>query len=356
MRRPGSRRLFLAALFGRGDDFTPAAVPGHGTVFGRPDAEHEQAGGHRREWTTLPRTPRRSWLEGFEVVTWQAIPCDPVQHNADGEQSFRLRLILSPTSDNLIRLWGRVGYEYNAHRIGLAALAVQYLKTKETHPRQAKKRPRRRSSALSGQGVPLGEIAARVADTVNRRFVERTRASGKEKTPRVAADFPTFPEYCETAAVNGIHGGMVWEQVAAVEPVPDFAGDVYDFTVEHADHNFVANGFVVSNCGVRLLRSNLTYREVKPHLRTLVEDLFKNVPTGVGRSGRYKFDQAELTRLMGEGPRYLAGRGLATAGDVANNRGRGTHRRAPIRAAGQRACVQPRRRAVRHTGFGQSLP
>src|SRR5271155_4360006 len=62
------------------------------------------------------------------------------------------------------------------------------------------------------------------------------------------------------------------------------------------------------NCGIRFIRSNLTYREVKPHLRTLVEDLFKNVPTGVGRSGRYKFDQAELTRLMGEGPRYLAGR------------------------------------------------
>jgi tRNA-splicing ligase RtcB (3'-phosphate/5'-hydroxy nucleic acid ligase) len=77
------------------------------------------------------------------------------------------------------------------------------------------------------------------------------------------------------------------------------------------------------NCGVRLLRSNLTYREVKSHLRTLIDDLFKNVPTGVGRSGRYKFDKTELTRLMGEGPRYLASRGLATAGDVAHTEAEG---------------------------------
>src|SRR4051812_11248 len=70
------------------------------------------------------------------------------------------------------------------------------------------------------------------------------------------------------------------------------------------------------NCGVRLVRSNLSYREVKPHLRNLVEELFRNVPTGVGRSGRYKFDKKELGRLLGEGPRYLLGRGLGSPRDV----------------------------------------
>src|SRR5438309_219676 len=70
------------------------------------------------------------------------------------------------------------------------------------------------------------------------------------------------------------------------------------------------------NCGVRLVRSNLFYREVKPHLRELIDSLFRNVPTGVGRSGRYKFDRKELDRLLAEGSRYLLGRGLATRGDV----------------------------------------
>jgi tRNA-splicing ligase RtcB len=70
------------------------------------------------------------------------------------------------------------------------------------------------------------------------------------------------------------------------------------------------------NCGVRLVRSNLFYREVKPHLVELVETLFKNVPTGVGRSGRYSFRGKELDRLLGEGPRYLTDRELATPGDL----------------------------------------
>src|ERR1700687_3871485 len=39
------------------------------------------------------------------------------------------------------------------------------------------------------------------------------------------------------------------------------------------------------NCGVRLMRPNLTFREVQPRLRELIDSLFKNVPTGVGRSG-----------------------------------------------------------------------
>jgi tRNA-splicing ligase RtcB len=72
------------------------------------------------------------------------------------------------------------------------------------------------------------------------------------------------------------------------------------------------------NCGVRLVRSNLFYREAKPHLRALVDELFRGVPTGVGRSGRYRFDRQELTRLLGEGAPYLRGRGLATAGDLEN--------------------------------------
>jgi tRNA-splicing ligase RtcB len=70
------------------------------------------------------------------------------------------------------------------------------------------------------------------------------------------------------------------------------------------------------NCGVRLVRSNLTYREVKHPLRTLVEELFRQIPTGAGRSGRYSFNPKELKQLMAEGSRYLIPRGLATAGDI----------------------------------------
>src|SRR4051794_17719936 len=77
------------------------------------------------------------------------------------------------------------------------------------------------------------------------------------------------------------------------------------------------------NCGVRLVRSNLFYREVKPHLRELVDSLFRNIPTGAGKSGRYSFRDKELNRLLGEGAGYLTGRGLASAGDLDHTEARG---------------------------------
>jgi tRNA-splicing ligase RtcB (3'-phosphate/5'-hydroxy nucleic acid ligase) len=70
------------------------------------------------------------------------------------------------------------------------------------------------------------------------------------------------------------------------------------------------------NCGVRLVRSNLFYRDVKPHLRQLVEALFRKVPTGAGRTGHYEFRGKELNRLLTEGAQYLQTRGLATPGDI----------------------------------------
>jgi tRNA-splicing ligase RtcB len=91
---------------------------------------------------------------------------------------------------------------------------------------------------------------------------------------------------------------------------------VYDFTVAHEDHNFVAGGFVVSNCGVRLMRSNLYYRDVKHQLRPLIDSLFRNIPTGVGKSGRYEFRGKELERLLTEGSPYLVSRGLAEKRDI----------------------------------------
>ena len=70
------------------------------------------------------------------------------------------------------------------------------------------------------------------------------------------------------------------------------------------------------NCGVRLVRSDLFYGDVKPHLRTLVEELFRQVPTGVGKSGRFHFKDKELRRLLLEGSRFLVDRGLGSNSDI----------------------------------------
>lgn len=77
------------------------------------------------------------------------------------------------------------------------------------------------------------------------------------------------------------------------------------------------------NCGVRLMRSNIGYREMKPHIRTLVEELFRQVPTGVGKSGRFHYKTKELKRLLADGAQHLAACGLASASDIEHTEGHG---------------------------------
>ena len=70
------------------------------------------------------------------------------------------------------------------------------------------------------------------------------------------------------------------------------------------------------NCGVRLLRSNLSYREVKNHIRDLVRALFNTVPAGVGKGGKYKFNDKEMKPLLAEGASFAVGRGLGVPRDL----------------------------------------
>ncbi len=70
------------------------------------------------------------------------------------------------------------------------------------------------------------------------------------------------------------------------------------------------------NCGVRLVKTNLFLDDVKHRMKELVKALFHTVPSGAGRSGRYKFDTKETRRLMGEGPRFVVERDLGTLADL----------------------------------------
>lgn len=70
------------------------------------------------------------------------------------------------------------------------------------------------------------------------------------------------------------------------------------------------------NCGVRLLRTDLSESDVRPQLKHLIDRLFETIPTGVGRGGRVKFGKGEMRQLLSEGSRYVVGRGYGWEGDL----------------------------------------
>lgn len=59
------------------------------------------------------------------------------------------------------------------------------------------------------------------------------------------------------------------------------------------------------NCGVRVLKSEKTFEEVKPYIDKLADEINKEVPSGVGRGGRLKFNNKELDEVLTKGARKM---------------------------------------------------
>ena len=74
------------------------------------------------------------------------------------------------------------------------------------------------------------------------------------------------------------------------------------------------------NCGVRLVRTNLTLDGARSLILPLVNQQMRDIPVGVELGGSRVFSPAELRQLMQEGVPWLERRGLATADDVAHHR------------------------------------
>jgi tRNA-splicing ligase RtcB len=70
------------------------------------------------------------------------------------------------------------------------------------------------------------------------------------------------------------------------------------------------------NCGVRLLATTLSEKEIRPKLVPLAETIFRNVPSGLGsRRKDFTISPNDLERLVVEGVGWLVDRGLGWSGD-----------------------------------------
>lgn len=70
------------------------------------------------------------------------------------------------------------------------------------------------------------------------------------------------------------------------------------------------------NCGMRLVLTNLTYDDVKPHLRTLVDKLFDKVPAGVGSTGFVKLSKDEFKKVVIDGSEWCIKNGYGWEEDL----------------------------------------
>lgn len=71
------------------------------------------------------------------------------------------------------------------------------------------------------------------------------------------------------------------------------------------------------NCGVRLLRTELDVPALETHKRQIINNLFREIPTGVGAHHRdFKLSKEELNNVLREGARWAVEHGYGDAPDL----------------------------------------
>jgi len=131
----------------------------------------------------------------------------------------------------------------------------------------------------------------------------------------------------------------VLPQLANVASLPGIVGHAHCMPDAHWGYGFPIGGVaamdlrdgVISpggigfdiNCGMRLVATNLTYEEVKPNLRRLVDDLFANIPSGVGCKSVLEMSKNKFPYVVEQGAKWCIKKGFGWEQDLELTEDRG---------------------------------
>ncbi len=138
--------------------------------------------------------------------------------------------------------------------------------------------------------------------------------------------------YADESMLEIIRQEQAIEQVVNVAFLPGIVGHSMAMPDIHWGYGFPIGGVAATagkdgvispggvgfdiNCGVRLLRSNLTEGEVRPRIEDLVTHLYNNIPSGVGVSGKIRGDEKELDKVLVKGALWAVERGYGEHEDT----------------------------------------
>ncbi len=91
------------------------------------------------------------------------------------------------------------------------------------------------------------------------------------------------------------------------------------------------------NCGVRLLKSEYTEKEIRPYLDKLATEIQKEVPSGLGRGRQIKLSVEQINKILEGGVPYLVEKGYGEKEDIENCEHRGRMEQADASCVSERA-------------------
>ncbi|MCJ7828304.1 MAG: RtcB family protein [Dehalococcoidia bacterium] len=138
--------------------------------------------------------------------------------------------------------------------------------------------------------------------------------------------------YADEAMLEAIKEEQSLEQVANVAFLPGIVNrslampDIhwgYGFPIGGVAATRVSDGVISPggvgydiNCGVRLLRTNLTENEVRPKIKELVNTLFHDVPSGLGSEGKIRVGEKEINEVLTDGAHWAVKRNFGLPEDL----------------------------------------
>ncbi len=145
--------------------------------------------------------------------------------------------------------------------------------------------------------------------------------------------------YSDKEMVEQILLEQTLEQVANVAQLPGIVGNSLAMPDIHWGYGFPIGGVaameikdgVISpggvgfdiNCGVRIIRTNLTKDDVLPTIKDLVDALYKNVPSGLGSKGKIRLRPGEIDKVLASGSRWAVENGYGLTEDLESTEERG---------------------------------
>ncbi|MFZ1971007.1 MAG: RtcB family protein [Candidatus Nanoarchaeia archaeon] len=91
------------------------------------------------------------------------------------------------------------------------------------------------------------------------------------------------------------------------------------------------------NCGVRLLSVDLTKKEFLEKRDQILNELYKNIPSGVGVGGELKISEKEMDEILEHGAEWTLKKGYATKNDIENIEDNGCIKNADSKKVSQKA-------------------
>jgi tRNA-splicing ligase RtcB (3'-phosphate/5'-hydroxy nucleic acid ligase) len=159
--------------------------------------------------------------------------------------------------------------------------------------------------------------------------------------------------FASEALIKQITGDRSLEQVKNVATLPGIIKASMVMPDAHQGYGFPIGGVaafdpekgVISpggvgydiNCSVRLLRTNLTAKDIKGKEKELAHSLFRTIPSGVGRGGDLKLTKEELDQVLLGGTQWAVSKGYGTKADYEHTEDQGKLPGADPTAVSQRA-------------------